>query len=64
MEAHLAMRSNGESGSDPGYPELLRNPVWFLIKEELKAPMYLYHLVLSFDVKHCSTLMSQQMILY
>jgi len=30
----LAMRWNGE-GSDPGYPKLFSNPVWFLLPDSL-----------------------------
>lgn len=35
---HLAMRWNGETDEDPGYPKLFNNPVWFLIAEELTIP--------------------------
>jgi len=35
---HLVMRWNGELDDDPGYPKLFKNPVWFLISEELKVP--------------------------
>lgn len=37
--SHLAMRWNGDSDDDPGYPKLFKNPVWFLIPEELKIPI-------------------------
>ena len=36
---HLAMRWNGESDEDPGYPKLFNHPIWFLISEELKIPI-------------------------
>ncbi len=38
-ERHLVMRWNGETENDPGYPKLFKNPVWFLISEELKVPI-------------------------
>ena len=36
---HLMMRWNGETDDDPGYPKLFKNPVWFLVSEELKVPI-------------------------
>lgn len=38
-DKHLAMRWNGDSEGDPGYPKLFNNPVWFLVSEELKIPI-------------------------
>jgi len=34
----LAMRWDGE-GADPGYPKLFKNPVWFILPEELALPL-------------------------
>jgi len=34
----LGMRWNGD-GNDPGYPKLFKNPVWFIIPEDLTASM-------------------------
>ncbi len=33
---HLAMRWNGDTEDDPGYPKTFGNPVWFLVTEDLK----------------------------
>lgn len=33
----IAMRWNGNN-DDPGYPKLFKNPVWFLIDNDLKLP--------------------------
>jgi len=34
-EMHLAMRWNGDSNDDAGYPKTFGHPVWFLIPENL-----------------------------
>jgi hypothetical protein len=36
---NLAMRWNGESDKDPGYPKLFQYPVWFIITKELMIPI-------------------------
>lgn len=37
VEHSLGMRWNG-SGTDPGYPKLFSNPVWFRVTPELTLP--------------------------
>ena len=54
-KTHLAMRWNGESENDPGYPKLFKNPVWFLVTEELKVPI-LTALINLTDTKNQETL--------
>jgi len=38
-EFSIAMRWNGNGESDPGYPKLFGNPLWFLIHDDLRTPI-------------------------
>ncbi len=38
-EFSIAMRWNGNDGGDVGYPKLFKNPVWFLIHNDLRTPI-------------------------
>lgn len=39
QQKHLAMRWNGDSEEEIGYPKVFQHPMWFLIAEDLKIPI-------------------------